>query len=431
VAKFEFPEKFEPLFEPHPYKVYHGGRGAAKSWNFARALLILGRKLKLRILCAREFQKSIADSVHKLLADQIALMQFERAYTVQERTIYGPNGTEFLFVGLYRNVDNIRSVEGVDIAWVTEAKNVSRSSWNTFEPTIRKDPPFGPFGQGSEIWIDFNPELETDETYVRFVLHPPPSAKVVKVNWRDNPWFPARLREQMETAKARSHDDWLNVWEGHCRQTLDGAIYASEIREATEQDRITAVPYHPRHPVQTFWDLGRADLTSIWFAQIVGFQYRVIDYYENSAKVIGHYLKELQSRPYVYGTHWMPHDADSEQLGNEKTIKQQAEEVLKDVQIVPQIGIANGINAARTIFPNCWFDREKCADGLQGLRHYQFKVDDATGQRSKEPLHNWASHPADAFRYLAVAITEPVTEVRRDFVPPIGRASRGQGWMAR
>jgi phage terminase large subunit len=202
----------------------------------------------------------------------------------------------------------------------------------------------------------------------------------------------------------------LTVWEGNCRQTLDGAIYANEIRQATAAEHIIRVPYDSAHPVHTFWDLGRADITAIWFAQTIGFEHRMIDYYWNTGHALDHYLKELQSRKYIYGTDWMPFDADSELLAAEKTIKQQAEAIGRSVQIVPDIGVANGINAARTLFGRCWFDERNCSDGLQALRHYQYKVDANTGHRSKDPLHNWASHGADAFRYFAVAITEPETK---------------------
>ena len=398
-ATAKFPAKLQCLFQPNRYKVLYGGRGGAKSWGAARALLILGAVKPLRVLCAREIQRSIKDSVHKLLSDQVAELGLTAHYSVLQDEIRGKNGTEFTFSGLRHNVDSIKSKEGIDIVWVEEANLVSASSWEKLIPTIRKE--------DSEIWITFNPELETDETYQRFVLNPPEGATVVKLTHADNPWFPDVLRKEMAALQARDPDAYLTVWEGNCRQTLEGAIYAREIRETTAANRIIRVPYDSAHPVYTFWDMGRADMTAIWFVQTIGFEHRLIDYYENTGYALDHYLKELQSRKYVYGIDWFPHDADSKLLGHEKTIKQQAEAIGRSVQIVPNIGVANGINAARTVFSRCWFDERSCADGLQALRHYQYKVDVNTGQRSKEPLHNWASHGADAFRYFAVAITEP------------------------
>jgi phage terminase large subunit len=413
-AKAEFPAKLECLFRPARYKVLYGGRGGAKSWGVARALLIKGAEKPLRILCAREFQNSIRDSVHKLLSDQIDGLGLGAFYEIQQTSIKGRNGTEFAFEGLRHNVTKIKSFEGVDICWVEEAQTVSKASWDTLIPTIRKEE--------SEIWITFNPELEADETYQRFVAKPPPGAIVEKVNWSDNPWFPAVLRAEKDDLRTRDPDAYLTVWEGHCRQTLDGAIYANEIRAATEAGRITRVPYDASKPVDTFWDLGRADNTSIWFAQVIGFEYRIIDYYQSHGHALGHYLKVLQGRPYVYGTHWLPHDAEAELLASERTIAQQMRGAGYTVQIVPRISVADGINAARTIFAQCWFDAEKTADGLQCLRHYRYEKDEDLGTFKRNPLHDWASHGADAFRYLALALTAKVERRRR-------REYEGGSWM--
>jgi len=153
IAKAEFPLKLECLFKPSRYKVLYGGRGGAKSWGVARALLIKGAQAPLRVLCAREFQTSIKDSVHKLLCDQIEALGLLGFYEITQTSIRGKNGTEFSFVGLKNNVANVKSYEGVDVCWVEEAQTTSRMSWNVLIPTIRKEK--------SEIWITFNPELET------------------------------------------------------------------------------------------------------------------------------------------------------------------------------------------------------------------------------------------------------------------------------
>lgn len=417
----DFPDKLEFLFEPKRYKVLYGGRGGAKSWGIARALIAIGTRHPTRILCTREIQKSIADSVHRLLSDQIKAMGLEAFFDIQQTTIRGVNGTLFFFSGLRHNINSIKSVEGADIVWVEEAQTVSKSSWETLIPTIRKDK--------SEIWVSFNPELDTDETYKRFVLKSPPDACVVKIGWQDNPWFPAVLRGEMEHLKGRDHDAYLTVWEGHCRHVLDGAIYAREIREATDEGRLSGrVPVEGSKPVHTFWDLGRADKTSIWFAQQIGFEHRIVDFYENRGEALGHYLKVIQARGYVYGEHWLPHDAENELLASERTIAQQMRAAGFAVRIVPKIGVADGINAGRTLFPNCYFDAEKCADGLNAMRRYRYDVDPDTGQYSKAPLHDDASHAADAFRYLAVAMTErKAPSLKINFrAAPVGVG----GWMA-
>ena len=212
INKVEFPEKLECLFKPSRYKVLWGGRGGAKSWGIARALLIQGAIKPLRILCAREFQTSIKDSVHKLLSDQIASMELTEFYEITDRTIRGKNGSEFNFVGLKNNVANVKSYEGVDICWVEEGQSVSGRSWDVLIPTIRKEQ--------SEIWVSFNPELESDNTYQRFIIHSPSDAQVVKINWSDNPWFPETLRLEKDALKARDPEAYATVWEGVCRQTV-------------------------------------------------------------------------------------------------------------------------------------------------------------------------------------------------------------------
>ena len=200
MLKAQFPEKLAFLFQPARYKVVHGGRGSSKSWGFARALLIQAAQRPLRVLCTREIQNSIADSVHKLLADQIAGMGLESIFTVQQTAIYGPNGSEFIFAGLRtQDINKIKSFEGVDVVWVEEGQAVSKKSWDVLTPTIRKP--------GSEIWVSFNPDLESDETYQRFVAQPPAGAVVVQMNWRDNPWFPPELEAERQDDDCRQRGD--------------------------------------------------------------------------------------------------------------------------------------------------------------------------------------------------------------------------------
>lgn len=394
----DLPEKLSFLFEPHRYKVAYGGRGSGKSWGAAISLLAQGAQRPLRILCAREFQNSISDSVHALLADQIKKLGLEGFYEVQNTAIYGKNGTEFLFAGLKHNVTKIKSFEGVDICWVEEAQTTSKSSWDVLIPTIRKN--------GSEIWITFNPELDTDETYKRFVVNPPSNAKVVKVNWSDNPWFPDVLREEMEDLKARDIDAYLNVWEGNTRQVLDGAVYANELRKAQEESRIKDVIIDKSIPVSTFWDLGWSDMTSIWFVQVIpGGEVRVIDFYQDCQKPIDFYTALLQTKGYTYRDHWLPHDAEHKNMTG-RSVKEIVENMGLPVRITPKLSIADGINAARMLMNRCYFDQTKCAEGLQALRHYRYDVDPDTKMFSTKPLHDQHSHAADAFRYVAVGLDE-------------------------
>ncbi len=398
MAKVTFPDKLEFLFEPKRYKVMYGGRGGAKSWAAARALLILGTSRPLRILCAREIQKSIADSVHQLLKDQIVNLDLTDFYDVQNTAIIGKNGTTFGFEGLKHNIQSLKSYEGTDICWVEEAHTVSKSSWDILIPTIRKE--------GSEIWITFNPELEEDETYQRFVVNPPKESVVVKVGWQDNPWFPEVLRMEKDELRTRDPLAYETVWEGKPKQAVEGAVYAEELRKAAEDGRIIRVPYDESKPVNAYLDLGHSDQTAIWFIQQVGLEYRVLRYYANSHKKMHHYIKYMQELPYTYGTIYLPHDAQAEQLGAEKTIEQQVRDAFERVEIVDKLSIADGIEAARATFSACYFDKELCADGLQSLRRYAFKKDIETGRVGRNPEHTIWSHGADAFRYFAVAVSK-------------------------
>lgn len=413
IAKAEFPVKLEGLFKKSRYKVAYGGRGGAKSWGIARALLILGAKSPLRILCAREFMTSMRDSVHKLLCDQIEALNLFGFYEITQASIRGKNGTEFAFAGLKNNISNIKSFEGVDIAWVEEAQTVSRLSWNVLIPTIRKE--------SSEIWVSFNPELETDETYQRFVAIPPADCITMKVNWSDNPWFPETLKLEKDALKVRDEEAYNQVWEGLCRQTVDGAIFAKEMQQAEKEGRICRVPYDATKPVHAVFDLGWSDSTAIWFLQFVGMEIRLIRYIEDSQKTISFYLATMQTFGYVYDTIWLPHDAENKTLAAAgRTIDDIVRAAGFKTRIMPRVPVLDSINAARTIFPTCYFDREHTADGLACLRHYRYEVDPDTGQFSRNPLHDHYSHGADAFRYIALMIKEPVKPKKSAQIATVG-----------
>ena len=399
-ANVEFPVKLQCLFQPARYKVLWGGRGGAKSWGIARALLIIGLNKPIRVLCAREFQTSIKDSVHKLLSDQIINMGLTDFYEVVDRTIRGKNGSEFNFVGLKNNVANVKSYEGVDICWVEEAQSVSARSWDILIPTIRKEQ--------SEIWVSFNPELATDNTYQRFILNSPANAIVQKINWSDNPWFPETLKLEKDALKTRDIEAYNTVWEGICRVTVDGAIFAKEMQLAEMEDRITKVNYDPTKPVHAVFDLGWSDATAVWFVQFIGMETRLIRYMETSQETISAILAKMQTFGYIYDTLWLPHDAENKTLA---AAGRSIEEIVRSsgykTRIIPRTPVVDSINAARTIFRNCWFDRDNCVDGLQCLRHYRYEVDPDTKQFSRTPLHDQYSHGADAFRMLGLMIQEP------------------------
>ena len=393
-VKFQFPEAFGPLFKPHRYKVFYGGRGGAKSWAFARALLLEGADRPLRILCAREVQRSIKDSVHKLLGDQIEALGLGAFYEVLQNEIRGANGTEIVFSGLSSQTrESIKSFEGVDICWVEEAQVVSKRSWEILIPTIRKE--------ASEIWASFNPELDTDDTYRRFVVRKPTDAVVVKVNWSDNPWFPSVLKQEMEDLKASDPDAYEHVWEGQCRAAVDGAIYYREVSNARSSGRVRDVPYDPMLKVHAIWDLGYADYMSIVLVQKVTSEVRVIGYVEDHHRTLADYSQDLRKMPYQWGKLWLPHDGRARDYRSGKS----AEEILKAlgwaVEIVEDIGVEQGISAARQMFPRVYFDKDNAGHLINRLGRYRRRVNAESGI-SGGPLHDEESHGADAFRYLAV-----------------------------
>lgn len=226
-VKLEIPSAFLFLFQPKRYKVAYGGRGGAKSWAFARALVAIAHTKKVLVLCVREYQNSISDSVLRLLAAQIELMGLAPWFDVQKTTIISKlTGSEFIFKGLHRNSQEIKSTEGVDICWVEEAQSVSEDSWLFLIPTIR-----GSGEKRTEIWVSFNPQLEDDPTYKRFVLAPArANAFIVKVGWQDNPWFTADLDEERRYMLQADPDAYEHVWEGHVRRISEATILRSKFQ---------------------------------------------------------------------------------------------------------------------------------------------------------------------------------------------------------
>lgn len=213
----ELPDVFECLFRPSRYKVLWGGRGGAKSWSIARVLVLLAAARPLRILCAREFQSSIADSVHRLLTDQIWDLGLQGYFNVTQTSITSAAGAQFLFKGLQKSIQEIKSTEGIDICWVEEAQSVSNNSWDILIPTVRKE--------RSEIWISFNPVEESDPTYRRFVVAPPPDAIVQKVRMGRQSVVSATLDAERRYLQAIDLEAYGHIWGGHCRQITDAVIF--------------------------------------------------------------------------------------------------------------------------------------------------------------------------------------------------------------
>lgn len=414
MIEWKFPEKLQFLFEPHRYKIAYGGRDAAKSWSFARALLLQGAEQPLPTGCFREIQKSIKDSVHQLLSNQIEELGLTGFYDILRDEIRGENGTFFRFAGLSAQTrDSIKSFEGLKRAWVEEAHSVSKRSWDILIPTIR--------APESQIWASFNPDLDTDDTYVRFVVNKPPDAVVVKINYNDNPWKSSVLDAEREHMRATSPEDFAHIYEGECRAAVDGAIYFKEVSQLRSSGRICNVPYDPLLKVHAIWDLGYADYMSIILVQRHSSELRLIRYIEDHHRTLADYSQDLKALNYNWGTFYLPHDGKAKDYRSGKS----AEEILQalgwNTEFVEDIGLEQGINAARLIFPRCYFDKTEAGALVNRLARYKRRTNADTGVTGA-PVHDEHSHGADAFRYLSVVgdqlgnstvMTDPYAAFRR------------------
>ncbi len=421
----------------------------------ADALLIRGSERPLRWLCARETQESIDESVHAVLSARIVALGLSRFYEIQRARIVSKTHIAkladddrandplegrcgFSFAGLKHNTSRIKSYDGFDGVWVEEAESVSDESWRTLIPTLRKDD-CNIHGSGkperSEIWVSFNPKFDTDATYRRFVLNPPTDCVSVCMNWRDNPFFPEVLRVDMEDLKKRDFEEYEHVYEGKTLSAVQGAIYAEELKKAHADGRICSVPIDRTKPVHTVWDLGFGDKTAIWFVQGYGGWFNFVDYLEDAGKTLEWYVIQLQQRGYVYGTDWVPHDAvDSETHKRLVSNTGQSPEQLlrklgRKVRIVQKGLVTNRINKGRTLFPQCRFDITKCDRGLAALKQYQWGPPSKDGVPKREPLHDHASHGADAFQQAAL-ISEHLGDNQAKIQQPASLIPVGEGgWM--
>ena len=384
-------------------------------------MLLEGRRNPLRVLCAREIQKSIKESVHQLLSDQIQSLRLGSHYQVLETEIRGRNGTKFSFAGLASHtVESIKSFEGYDRVWVEEAQTVSKRSWDILTPTIRKP--------DSEVWLTLNPYLATDETYRRFVESPPPGAWVQKVNYHDNPWFPAVLEAERAHCKAtQSPDEYRNIWLGEPRRTADGAYYADQMQAIRAAGRIKAIPHQPNVPVNTFWDLGWNDTTAIWWHQYVAGEDRFLRSYEMSGEPLDHFAKIIQSSGFVYDTHYLPHDAENKSLQTGTSVIDLLEDLLPGhrFEVVERVdNVLSGIQQTRMrLMGPVYFDEQHCSDGIIAMESYKKKWNPTLEVFTQQPLHDRFSNYADALRQWGQGF-------RVSGGVSSGRKSRPRSWRA-
>ena len=417
----EFSPKLHCLFEPHPYKVAWSGRDAGKSWAYSMAILQLGLERPLRIVGLRETMRSLEDSVHKLLGDQVKRLGLEAHYTVYQSEIRGKNGTEIFYAGLRNNAIGIKSMEGCDIFWVEEAQTVSKESWETLIPTVRKP--------GAELWCTLNPRYAEDDSYRRWITHPPAGAKVVEMSWRDNKYQTQAMAEKRAHLKNTDPDMYDHVYEGATQSTVQDAVYKAQIQYAEKNGHFCNVGYDARLPVNTYWDLGYGDMVSVWFAQTVAFEHRLIDYYENHHQEINHYLQVMQGLGYVYGTCVFPWDGGAKHVSTGKSTADIVRSRGFNVRVLRQGPAAMEIENLRTIFPQMYFDAKKCAEGIAHLRKYQWGPPSANGVLKREPLHDENSHAARSLGTLATDVKNPTPAGRAPTNTSAPRQNHGSmGW---
>jgi len=405
--QIQIPDKLVPVFEGNArYRGAYGGRGSGKTRTFALMTAIRGYQWGNsgrtgQILCGREFQNSLDDSSLEEIKQAIKAVPFlDNYYECGERYIRSRDGNiHYVFVGLRKSLDAIKSKARILLAWVDEAENVSDMAWQKLIPTVRE--------QESEIWVTWNPESKYSATHQRFRENPPAGAKIVSLNWSDNNWFPKVLSDERLHDKETRPDFYDHIWEGDFLTFSEGAYYSAEMREAKAEGRIREVKYNPAKGVITAWDLGIGDSTSIWFAQFIGTEVHLIDYYEASGVGLDHYAKVLQDKGYVYDQHILPHDVRVKELGSGMSrLEVLADLGIRQVEIAPQLAIDDGIQAVRSMLTRCWFDEVKSEKGIDCLVNYSRDWDENGKTWRLRPRHDWASHGADAFRYLAIGYRE-------------------------
>ena len=396
VAKF--PAKLKPLFQPARYVVARGGRGSGKSWGFARALLIMAAGKPLRVLCTREVQKSIQQSVHQLLSDQILALGLGSFYEVLATEIRGRNGSAFHFGGLSdQTAESLKSFEGCDICWCEEAQAITKRSWDILIPTIRKP--------GSAIWVSFNPQLESDETYRRFVSEPPPDCVSIELNYSDNPYFPEVLEKERQHAQATMKpEDYGHIWEGKCKPAVEGAIYFDQMSDAAS--RIVNVMHDGLLKTHLVWDLGYNDSMAIALVQKVSSEVRVVHYIEGTQRTLADYSAELKAlrlddQPINWGQCYLPHDGFAKRHQTGKSDSQVMQGLGWDVRQTPSWDVESGIGRARELFPRVYFHKDRAARLVECLKRYRRNISQKTGEPGA-PLHDEFSHGADCFRYLSL-----------------------------
>lgn len=378
MSNYEFPEVFESIFKPARFKVYYGGRGSGKSWAVARWLIIKAFSGTERILCTREFQNSIKDSVHRLLSDQIDEMGLFSQFTITQNEIRSMSGSEIIFKGLHHNAAEIKSMEGITLCWIEEAEKTSEQSLDFLIPTIR--------APGSEIIITFNPFKETDPVYRRYVQNSRPDWIIQRVNYTENPWFPDVLKTEMEWDRETNPDKHGWIWLGNCLGISEAQVYKGKYEVMDFE-----TPAETEFYFGADWGFSQDPTTLVrcWIKD----KCLYIDYEAGGVGV------EIDNTPSLFdqvpeSRKWVI-EADSARPETISYMKRNGFPKLKGVKKWPG-SVEEGVNFIKS-FRRIYI-HPRCRKTLEEFELYQYKVDTQTG-KILPILVDANNHYQDAIRY--------------------------------
>lgn len=431
--RVDLPEKLVPVFTGQAmYRGAYGGRGSAKTRSFAKMAAVQGIRFAQAnmpgvIVCGREFMNSLDDSSFAEIKYAIESEPWllER-YDLGDKYIRTKDKRiTFTFAGLRHNLGSIRSKARIRILWVEEAEDVSEEAWMIIDPTVRED--------DSEIWVTWNPARKNSATHKRFRLNPPASSKIVEMNWRDNPWFPTTLQAKRLEDKKNRPDQYQHVWEGDFVTVVEGAYYAASLTEAKNEGRIGNVSRDPLMTIRAIWDIGgtgaKADACSIWIAQFVGREIRVLNYYEAVGQPLASHVQWLRDNGYGKAQIVLPHDGATNDKVYDVSYESALREAGFDVTVVPNQGkgaAAMRIEAARRLFPSIWFNAATTEAGRDALGWYHVRRSQDDRSIDLGPDHDWSSHGADAFGLMCVVYEEPVEPRKERVFQAVGEGA----WMS-
>lgn len=430
----DIPEPFHELFEPSKqwrHYCYYGGRASAKSHTVALFILVEGMRRKVRILCTREYQNSIKESVHSLLSSLIDKHKLGSWEVTNDKIRNTRTGSEIIFMGTHNNAQSIKSMENIGIVWCEEASTMSEESMDILIPTIR--------AVGSFLIWTFNPITEFDPVWVRLAKDPDERTYVKKVNSTDvEGLLSAEIIAEREKMKQENPELYEHIYLGMPLTANTGGVFTKQLAKAREDGRIGSVAYDDALGCYTAWDLGIGDSTAIWFFQVTsGGEIHFIDHYESAGEDLGHYISIIQNKGYNYNKHFLPHDANARELQTNMTrVDFFRNRGINNVEVLRPTRFTLGQDdislVARPKFSKCWFDEKKCERGLECLRAYHYEYDEKNRLLKDKPCHDWSSHSSSAFIYAMMAETEQI-EVQthisfRTFTPEAFRGEQKTGF---